>query len=78
VLLDEPFAGLDAATAARVLQRLAARPRDATFVVVDHRPAVLAACDRVAVLAGGRLVALGSAAELRARPELRSCLPESP
>lgn len=76
VLLDEPFAALDAATASTVLQRLSARPRAATFVVVDHRPAVLALCDRVAVLAGGRLVGCGPLAALRARPELRGLLPE--
>ena len=76
VLLDEPFAALDAATASTVLQRLMARPRTATFVVVDHRPAVLALCDRVAVLAGGRLVGCGPLAALRTRPELRGLLPE--
>jgi len=76
VLLDEPFAALDAATASTVLQRLMARPRTATFVVVDHRPAVLALCDRVAALAGGRLVGCGPLAALRARPELRGLLPE--
>lgn len=76
VLLDEPLASLDAATAAQVVQRVAARARDATWIVADHRPAVLALCDRIAVLAAGRLVAIGRADELRGRAELRALLPE--
>jgi thiol reductant ABC exporter CydD subunit len=51
VLLDEPTAGLDAATEAEVvaaLRRLAARR---TVVVVAHRPALLALADRVVAVA---------------------------
>lgn len=48
LLLDEPTEGLDAATEALVLDRLAAR-LDRTgqgLVLVSHRPAPLALCDR--------------------------------
>ncbi|WP_018335000.1 ATP-binding cassette domain-containing protein [Actinomycetospora chiangmaiensis] len=48
VLLDEPTAHLDAATEARVLELLrAAASRGAAVLLVAHRPAALAAADRV-------------------------------
>ncbi|MDL5157039.1 thiol reductant ABC exporter subunit CydC [Actinomycetospora termitidis] len=51
VLLDEPTAHLDAATEARVLDLLrAAARRGAAVLVVAHRPAALAAADRVVTL----------------------------
>jgi ATP-binding cassette subfamily C protein CydCD len=52
VLLDEPTAHLDPATEARVLGLLrAAAGRGAAVLVVAHRPAALAAADRVVTLA---------------------------
>jgi ATP-binding cassette subfamily C protein CydC len=54
LLLDEPTEGLDATTEALVLDRLRAR-LDRTgqgLVLVSHRPAPLAICDRRLVLAG--------------------------
>lgn len=48
LLLDEPTAGLDADTEARVLATL--RDRRATVLVVTHRPAVMAACDRLVTI----------------------------
>jgi ATP-binding cassette subfamily C protein CydCD len=47
LLLDEPTAGLDAATERRVVQTLLVRPVGQTVLVVSHRPAVLAAADVV-------------------------------
>jgi ATP-binding cassette subfamily C protein CydCD len=52
VLLDEPTAHLDPATEARVLQLLrAAAERGAAVLLVAHRPAALAAAERVVTLA---------------------------
>ena len=52
VLLDEPTAHLDPATEARVLALLRrAASRGAAVLVVAHRPAALAAADRVVTLA---------------------------
>lgn len=48
LLLDEPTAGLDAATEAAVLHAL--RHRAVTTLVVAHRPAVLTAADRAITL----------------------------
>ncbi|MDO5678435.1 MAG: thiol reductant ABC exporter subunit CydD [Propionibacteriaceae bacterium] len=45
LILDEPTAGLDAATEARVIE--AVRATGAGALIVSHRPAVLAAADRV-------------------------------
>ena len=47
VLLDEPTAGLDAATEARVVAALHRLAVGRTVVVVAHRPALVAAADRV-------------------------------
>jgi ATP-binding cassette subfamily B protein len=65
VLLDEPFAGLDAASAARLVDYLQQLPRATTWVLAEHRLEYLRLCDRVLVLHAGRLVRAGSAAALQ-------------
>jgi thiol reductant ABC exporter CydD subunit len=51
LLLDEPTAGLDTATEAKVLASVRELARDGRLVLmVAHRPAVLAAADRVVTL----------------------------
>jgi thiol reductant ABC exporter CydD subunit len=51
LLLDEPTAGLDTATEAKVLAAVRELARDGRLVLmVAHRPAVLAAADRVVTL----------------------------
>ncbi|MTJ83856.1 MAG: ABC transporter ATP-binding protein [Telmatospirillum sp.] len=64
LLADEPAAFLDAAHQLRVLQLLRRRADrgDAVVVVLHDLSAALRFCDRVAVLGGGRLVALGTPA----------------
>ncbi|MBO8187304.1 thiol reductant ABC exporter subunit CydD [Streptomyces spirodelae] len=47
VLLDEPTAALDGATEATVLAAVRRLTRGKTVIVVTHRPALLAAADRV-------------------------------
>ncbi len=68
VFLDEITTGLDPEARREtwgLVRRL--RERGGTVVLVSHDLAEVAAlCDRVAVLAGGRLVALGTPAELAA------------
>jgi thiol reductant ABC exporter CydD subunit len=54
LLLDEPTAGLDAATEARVLTALRAEAAAGRLILVAaHHPAVLAAADHVAVIGSG-------------------------
>lgn len=64
ILLDEPFAGLDLPTQARLQRRLAALPQ--RLITISHDPAAMADCDRVIWLEGGRLRADGPAAAVLA------------
>ena len=71
LLLDEPFAGLDAPSRDALLPLLAGllRERGATTLLVTHDLDEAAAlADRLGVLAGGRLVQVGPVAEALARP----------
>lgn len=54
LVLDEPTEGLDAATEARVLERLTARLERTGqgLILVSHRPAPLALCDRRLTVTG--------------------------
>ena len=70
LLLDEPYAGLSGVERrelARLLRRL--RRGGMAIVLVEHdMEVVLALADRVAVLDDGRLIALGTPAEIRSDP----------
>ena len=71
LLLDEPFAGLDAATRASLLDDAGAALREwaaATLVVVHDRAEAWALADRLLVLIDGRLAADGPPRELFERP----------
>ena len=50
LLLDEPFAGVDPARTARMLERL--RALDVPVVLASHQPQVLSACERMIALDG--------------------------
>jgi ABC-type multidrug transport system fused ATPase/permease subunit len=56
IVLDEPTSALDHDTEAEVLELIRSLRSRATLVVVSHRPAPLAICDRVIHLAAGRVV----------------------
>ena len=71
MLLDEPFAGLDAATRATLLDDTGAALRAwaaTTLVVVHDRAEAWALADRLLVMIDGRLVADGPPRELLSRP----------
>jgi biotin transport system ATP-binding protein len=57
ILLDEPFAGLDLPTVARMTRRLASLPQ--RLVTISHDPGAVAAADRVIWLERGRIAADG-------------------
>ena len=57
ILLDEPLAGLDLPTQARLARRFAALPQ--RLVTITHDPATVQDCDRVVWLEAGRIAADG-------------------
>ncbi len=69
LLMDEPTIGLDAAAFAQTWQAVHALRREEglTVLLTTHRPDEAEACDRLVVLAGGRVVALGTPEALRSR-----------
>ena len=71
LLLDEPYAGVDAATQ-EVIRRLLARLRDRgkTILVVDHDLSGIDHYDRVALI-NGRVIAFGPPAEVMTPDNLR-------
>ena len=64
LLLDEPTSQLDAVSEAEISRTLEVLMSGRTALVVAHRLATIRGCDRVAVVAGGRVVEQGKPAEL--------------
>ncbi len=65
ILLDEPFAGMDLPTIARMMRRLAGLAQ--RVITISHDPDAMANCDRVIWLEAGRVVADGPASDVLAR-----------
>ncbi len=71
-LLDEPMAGMGSEGAAQLGALLDRLRHEAPILLVEHdMDAVFALSDRISVLAGGRVIATGTAGEIRAHPEVR-------
>lgn len=68
LVLDDPLSALDVHTEALVEEALASVLVDTTALLVVHRPSTVALADRVALLEGGTLVAIGTHSELMALP----------
>jgi tungstate transport system ATP-binding protein len=71
LILDEPFAALDAPTREALLDDLGnvlAETRTTTLFATHDRDEALAVGDRLAVLAGGRVVQIGTPEEVFSRP----------
>ncbi|PPK70505.1 ABC transporter ATP-binding protein [Actinokineospora auranticolor] len=66
LVLDDPLSALDVHTEAEVERALRQVLSGVTALVVAHRPSTVRLADRVALLDGGRIVALGTHAELLA------------
>ncbi|MFH8983927.1 ABC transporter ATP-binding protein [Streptomyces varsoviensis] len=64
LVLDDPLSALDLHTEAEVERALRRVLRNSTALVVAHRPNTARMADRVAVLADGRIAALGTHREL--------------
>jgi ATP-binding cassette subfamily B protein len=66
LVLDDPLSALDVHTEARVEAALRQVLETTTALVVAHRPSTVLLADRVALLSGGRIAAVGTHHELLA------------
>jgi ATP-binding cassette subfamily B protein len=66
VLLDEPTAQLDVRGEAEIFDRILAATRAVTTILISHRFSTVRHADRICVLEHGRVIELGSHAELMA------------
>ena len=69
LVLDDPLSALDVNTEELVEARLREVLADTTTLIVAHRPSTVALADRVALLEGGRIAAVGTHTELLAHNE---------
>jgi ATP-binding cassette subfamily B protein len=75
LVLDDPLSALDVHTEELVEQALARVLSTTTALLVVHRPSTIALADRVALLADGEIVAVGTHSELLAsHPAYRAVL----
>lgn len=72
LLLDEPMAGVNPTMARTVERHLRELGQEGiTMIIIEHELAVLGRlCERVVVMAEGRVIADGEMADVRARPEV--------
>jgi ATP-binding cassette subfamily B protein len=66
LVLDDPLSALDVQTEQEVTSALRQVLAGTTALIVAHRPSTVALADRVALLAGGRIAAVGTHSELLA------------
>ncbi|THH38059.1 ABC transporter ATP-binding protein [Aliishimia ponticola] len=71
-LMDEPMAGLGAEGSARMTEFLDRLRQEAPILLIEHdMDAVFQLADRISVLVYGRVIATGTAAEIRANAAVR-------
>ncbi|MFC3501253.1 ABC transporter ATP-binding protein [Micromonospora krabiensis] len=79
LVLDDPLSALDVQTEALVEAALKRVLRETSALLVVHRPSTIALADRVALLEGGRISAVGDHSELLATvPAYRALLSADP
>ncbi|MFN2465070.1 MAG: ABC transporter ATP-binding protein [Candidatus Dormibacteria bacterium] len=79
LVLDDPLSAVDVHTEAQIEAALNTVLKGVTALLVAHRPSTLQLADRVALLDGGRVVAVDTHRELlRTQPLYRALLSEEP
>lgn len=79
LVLDDPLSALDVHTEAAVEAALRRVLADTTALIVAHRPSTVLLADRVALLSGGRITAVGTHHELlRTSPEYAHLMSGAP
>ncbi|MBQ0984577.1 ATP-binding cassette domain-containing protein [Streptomyces sp. F63] len=79
LVLDDPLSALDVHTEALVEAALRRILSGTTALVVAHRPSTVLLADRVALLSGGRITAVGTHRDLlRREPEYRTLMSGDP
>ena len=76
LVLDDPLSAVDARTESAILDAIERAAEGRTLVLITHRVAAAARCDRVVVLDGGKVVEEGTHAELVTRGGLYARLAE--
>jgi branched-chain amino acid transport system ATP-binding protein len=72
LLLDEPLAGMGAEDSTRMIRLLSALKVEATILLIEHDvDAVFSLAEVVSVLVSGRIIASGTAADIRRSPEVQ-------
>jgi branched-chain amino acid transport system ATP-binding protein len=72
LLLDEPMAGLGPSETQRMIERISRLKGRVSILLIEHdMDAVFALADRISVLVYGRVIATGSADDIRRNPQVR-------
>jgi ATP-binding cassette, subfamily B, bacterial len=74
LVLDDPLSSVDVHTEAVIEESLATVLEGVTALLVVHRPSTLALADRVALIDGGQIVAMGTHSDLMKSNELYRAL----
>ncbi|MGZ3477749.1 MAG: ATP-binding cassette domain-containing protein, partial [Polyangiales bacterium] len=64
LVLDDPLSAVDAKTEAAILEAIERQQRERTVILITHRVAAAARCDRIVVLDQGKIVESGTHQEL--------------
>jgi ABC-type multidrug transport system fused ATPase/permease subunit len=78
LVLDEATAALDSVTERQITDTIDRLQGQLTIVVIAHRLTTVERCDRLVVLSGGRVEAIGTYAELQQSNKLFSAVPVGP
>lgn len=72
MVLDEPFAGMGQEESKRIIELLRRLKSEVTILLIEHdMDAVFSLADQISVLVYGKIIATGSAQEIRTNPEVR-------